>query len=124
MNENKFEFTYRAPTENERRTVEGIKKQYEEKGGGSLEELKRLDKKVKSGATVPALIVGIIGALIFGTGLSMVLEFGLILWGILVCVISLPFIIFAPFLHKILFKRGKEKHGEEILRLCEELLKK
>ena len=124
MNENKFEFTYRAPTENERRTVEGIKKQYEEKGANSLERLKRLDKKVKSGATVPALIVGIIGALIFGTGLTMVLEWGLILWGILVCVISLPFIIFAPFLHKILFKRGKERHGDEILRLCEELLKK
>ena len=124
MNENKFEFTYRAPTENERRTVEGIKKQYEEKGDSSLERLKRLDKKVKSGATVPALIVGIIGTLIFGTGLTMVLEWGLILWGILVCAISLPFIIFAPFLHKILFKRGKEKHGEEILRLCKELLKK
>ena len=124
MNENKFEFTYIAPTERERRTIESIKSQYEQRGESDLERLLNLDKKVKQGAIIPSISVGTVGALIFGTGLTMVLEWGLILWGILVCAASLPFIILAPFLHKHLLKKGKKKHGEEILRISEELLKK
>lgn len=126
MNENKFEFTYTAPSESERRTIESIRSQYEEKPKveGDYEKLLRLDKKVRALPTILAITLGVIGLLIFGLGLTMVLEWSLIAWGVLVALIGAIPMGIAPFLHKSLFKRNKKKYGDEILELSEKLLKK
>lgn len=124
MNENKFEFTYTAPTENERRTIESIKNQYVGKTEGSYERLIKLDKKVKNSATIPALITGIIGTLILGLGMTMVLEWQIYVWGIIVGVLGAIPIALGPIVYKLLFRRGKKKYGDEIIALSDELLKK
>lgn len=125
MKENKFEFTYKAPTESERRTIEAIKSQYEEKPRteGAYEKLIRLDKKVKNVPTIVALIVGILGTLIFGLGLTMVLEWHIYVWGVLVSLVGAVPVALAPILHTQLLKRGKKKHAKEILILSEQILK-
>lgn len=123
--ENKFEFTYKALTENERDTIESIKNQYRAKSKDeeAYERLIRLDKKIKSTAQIVALATGIVGALIFGLGMAMILEWGIYAWGAVVSVLGTPFFALAPILNRFLLKKGKKKHGEEILRLSDELLK-
>ncbi len=125
MNENKFEFTYKAPTESERRTVEAIKSQYEERteADGDYEKLLKLDRRVKNIATIPSLAMGIIGTLIFGTGMAMVLEWNLIAWGIVVALVGAIPMASAPFFNKYLLKKAKKKYGDEIIRLSEKILK-
>ncbi|MBQ8545582.1 MAG: hypothetical protein IJ437_01440 [Clostridia bacterium] len=122
--ENKFEFTYKALTENERSTVESIKDQYrtKTKDEQAYERIIHLDRKIKNTAQAVALAVGVVGALIFGLGMSMVLAWDIYVWGIIVAILGTPFIALAPILNKLLLKKGKEKHGEEILSLSEELL--
>ncbi len=122
--ENKFEFTYKALTENERHTIECIKNQYraKTKDEEAYEKIVRLDKKIKSTAQIISLAVGIVGALIFGLGLSMILAWEIYIWGILVAILGTPLVALAPFLNRLILKKGKEKHGEEILRLSDELL--
>ncbi len=122
----KFEYNYSAPTEAERKEIDSIRRQYEtrvDSEQSKLERIRELDRRVKNGAMITSLTVGIIGTLIFGTGLSMVLEFGQAFLGVIISVVgAIPMIIAYP-LYKGVLKKNKKKFGEEILRLSKELLK-
>lgn len=120
----KFNFKYTAPTEEERREIDSIRRQYapQEKKESKMERLRRLDSLVKNTAVIWSLVLGVIGALIFGLGLTMILEWNMLLWGIcLMAVGSVPMAIAYPVYKKVLNK-GKKKYGNEILTLSEELL--
>ena len=121
---NQFNFRYTAPTEKERKEIDSIRRQYspQEQTETKLERLRRLDSLVKNTAVVWSLIFGVIGCLVFGLGLTMILEWNILLWGIILMVIgSVPMAVAFPIYNKLL-KKGKAKYGDEILRLSEELL--
>lgn len=124
MNNNQFNFNYAAPTEEERKEIDSIRRQYapQEKTESKLERLRRLDALVKNTAIISSLCLGVVGCLIFGLGLTMILEWKLILWGVLVCVLgSAPMAAAYP-VYKRVLKTQKQKYGDEILELSEELL--
>ena len=120
----KFKYSYSAPSERERKEIEYIQKQYQKKDERQLklERLRNLDNKVKSFPALIALIVGIVGSLIFGLGLAMVLEWDLILWGVLVAFIGLIPISIAYLIFNKLYNKLKKKYSDEIIKLSEELL--
>ena len=77
---------------------------------------------MKSVPTIWSLALGGVGALIFGLGLTMILEWSIWLWGVvLMAVGSVPMAIAYP-VYKSVLKKYKNRYGEEILRLSEELL--
>ena len=122
--DNKFEYSYYAPTESERKEIEFIKKQYTQKSKQELklERLKRLDSKVKNTPTYLSLTIGIIGILIFGLGLTMVLEWSTLIGGIIVMIVgAVPTALSYP-LYKILLRKLKDKYSQEIIKLSNELL--
>lgn len=124
---NRFEYSYSAPSEEERREIAAIRRQYEDRSTtteGKLERLRHLDALVNSTATAVSLAVGVIGLLIFGLGMTMILEWDLTVWGVLISAIgALPIGVAFPIYRKLL-ARGKKKYGAEILQLSEELLGK
>lgn len=121
---NQFNFRYSAPSQEERKEIDSIRRQYapQEKTETKLERLRRLDGLVKNTAVIWALCLGVIGTLIFGLGLAMILEWNNWLWGIVLMIVgSVPMAIAYP-VYKLTLNKGKAKYGEEILRLSEELL--
>ncbi|MBE5882798.1 MAG: hypothetical protein E7289_10915, partial [Lachnospiraceae bacterium] len=68
-----FCYTYSAKEQEE---IKNIRKKYAtpEASEDKMERLRRLDKSVTDKATTKSLIVGIIGALIMGTGMSLVMT--------------------------------------------------
>ena len=121
---NQFNFRYTAPTEEERKEIDSIRRQYspQEQTETKLERLRRLDSLVKNTAIIWSLVLGVFGCLIFGIGLTMVLEWSILLWGIVLMVIgSVPMALAYP-VYKSVLNKGKAKYGDEILRLSEELL--
>lgn len=124
MSDEKFEYTYSSLTEEERREAEYIRKQYAKKDNGreNLTKLRKLDNKVKNYPTVIALTVGIVGTLIFGTGLTMILEWAMLIWGIVVCAAGIIAASAAYLIFGSVSKRMREKYSEEILRLSNEIL--
>lgn len=120
----KFEYTYKAPTEDERREIEYIQNQYKQKQNTSskLQLLRKLDNKVKSIPTMIALIMGIIGTLIFGLGLAMILQWQIYIWGSLVGVVGSVPILMSYFVYYKIFNKLKNKYSSQILKLSEELL--
>ena len=125
MNEqNKFTFTYAAPTEEERREIEDIKKDYvpKEEEQDKLAALRALDKKVKLPPLVTAIVLGVAGTLVFGLGLTMALEWDLLLWGTVAMIPGFIVAAIAYPVRKLMLKRRKERYGDEIIKLSEELL--
>ena len=123
-NDNKFKYSYSAPTELERREIESIKKNYD--GGNSenskLSRLRKLDAFVNNSAMAAGISIGVIGLLIFGLGMSLVLEWHIYLWGILLAALGAVPIAAAYPLYKFVLNRNKKKYGSEILSLSKELL--
>lgn len=124
-NLNGFSYTYSAPTEEERRQINSIRRQYMNKDVEPVDKktrLKQLHSHVITSASVTSLTVGIIGTLIFGLGMTMVLEWQLPLYGVITGIVgAIPMALAYP-VYKLVLKKNKEKHGEEILRLSAELL--
>lgn len=123
-NKNDFEFNYVAPTAEERKEIESIKNSYvkTEKSFSKLETLRKLDAKVKRFPKVLGIIIGIFGLLVFGLGMTMVLEWQLHLWGVLVGIVGIIIMLFTNLIYKLIKNKLKSKYGKTIIELSDELL--
>ena len=124
MNENKFEYSYSAPTEEERREIEDIKKQYapSETKEDSLTRLRHLNKKVNNPPKIFAYCFGIARLLILGLGMTMVLEWSLYIWGSVVGAIGSALMCITHLIYKALLNRRKKLYGQDIIDLSNDLL--
>lgn len=127
MGKETFNYTYSASEQSE---IKRIREKYAHAVKGSeeldkLEQLRRLDKSATRPGTVMALIVGIIGALIFGIGMCCVMVFdkSMFIPGIIIGIVGLVGIICAYPIYSSITKRRREKLADEILRLTDELSK-
>ena len=120
-----FEYTYAAPTEAERRTIEHIRKSYlsQTKAEDDFSRLQRLDRKVQNPPMVFALSFGIVGTLVFGTGLTFALELGKLISGALIAAAGIIPIVAAYPNYRLVLKRQKKKYAEKIIELSDKLLK-
>lgn len=125
-----FRMTYSANAQEE---VKEIRQKYMSKDKPALtdlERLRQLDASVGKKATTAALVVGIIGTLLLGMGMSMVMsDFGA-LFGTMAIPLGIGFgmvgiatltCAYPVYLH--VYKKEKEKIAPEILRLTDTLLK-
>ena len=127
-----FCYTYSAKEQEE---IKNIRKKYTtpEVSEDKMERLRRLDKSVADKATRKSLIVGIIGALIMGTGMSLVMTdlgeiFGAyqnaaLYIGILVGIVGIVLVGYAYPVYNRVLKKERERIAPEILQLTEELMK-
>lgn len=124
MEKDKFEFTYSAPTKEERAEIEDIRKDYIEKTDAEikLDKLKTLDKRVKVLPKVLAYIFGIAGILVFGLGLTLFLEWGSPVWGSIVGVIGCLLMSINYLVYKKIKSFMIKKYKSKIILLSDELL--
>lgn len=124
-NNDGFNYKYSAPTEQERREIDSIRRQYVDASvpaEDKIVQLRKLDGRVKNPPLILGITLGIVGTLIFGLGLTMVLEWSMLIWGVAVMVAGAIPVSLAYPARKLLYKRNKAKYGEQIIRLSEELL--
>ena len=122
-NKDKFEYTYSALSEREKEEIGRIRAAYRpDERAEKLARLRRLNARVRYTATGTACILGIVGCLLFGGGMSLTLVGGDWVGGIILSACGiLPMILAVPVYNFVLL-RCREKYGPEILRLSEELL--
>lgn len=121
---NTFQYTYSAKEQEE---LKKIRSKYLPKEENKMELLRRLDAQVTEKATMYSIIVGVIGTLILGTGMSFcmvwtdsVFVFAL---GIIVGIIGMVSLAMAYPVYNRTIKKERERIAPEILRLTEELMK-
>ena len=127
MDNNTFEYTYSPQRQQE---VEDIRKNYLPKAEDKLDQLRKLHSIPTRKAQSRALSVGIIGALILGTGMSLCMtDLGAALGhlsmvlGIVIGLVGIVFCALAYPLYTRTLKKEREKIAPEILRMTDELLK-
>lgn len=119
---NTFQYTYSA---REQAEVERIRSKYAPREATKLEQLQRLDASATNKATAWAIIVGVIGALILGTGMSCCMVFGggWFVPGIVIGVAGIAAVSLAYPVYNRVLRRERERIAPEILRLSDELMK-
>lgn len=124
-NKEKLQYTYSAPTEEEREFIKSVRSKYvqEEKQMSKFERLKQLNDKVNRTPTIVGITIGVIGILIFGTGMTTVLEWGRPILGVVISAIGAIPIALSYFIYKRILNKNKAKYGQEILQITEELLR-
>lgn len=121
-NDNKFEYTYSAKRQEE---LEKIRSKYIPKEEDKMETLRRLDQSVERIGTTASIIVGVIGTLIMGGGMSLVMvgPDDFLVLGVIIGVIGMVILAMAYPIYKVIMKKQREKIAPQILALSEELLK-
>lgn len=117
-----FEYTYSAKRQAE---IEKIRNKYVPREEDKLELLKKLDRDVTKAGTIWALVVGMIGCLLFGIGMccTMVWADSYFVLGIIVGIIGMAVMIVAYPIYVKITNSKKKKLTPQILALSEELLK-
>ncbi len=122
----KFKILYSAPTPEERRWIEKIKREYEPMSSSTIivNKVKALDLKIR---IVPKVFyIGAIGLamIVFGIGLTCLLEWNSILPGAIISILGIGMLFSGfPVLKSLLFY-CKEKWRKQILELAKSLDKK
>jgi hypothetical protein len=125
-NKEGFSFTYSPEQQKE---VEAIRKKYLPKEEDKMEQLRRLHSIPTQKAQAASLAVGVVGALIMGTGMSLAMtEIGAVLGrlammiGIAVGLVGMVLVALAYPIYNRVLKKQREKIAPEILHLSDELL--
>jgi len=126
-NKEGFSFTYSAEQQKE---IEAIRQKYLPNEVDKMEQLRRLHAIPTQKAQAGAIAVGVIGALIMGTGMSFAMtDIGAVLGnlamvlGVAVGIAGIVLVSLAYPLYNRVLKKQREKIAQEILRLSDELLK-
>ena len=127
MENKEFSFTYSAAQQQE---VEAIRQKYVTKEADKLEQLRKLHAIPTQKAQAAAIAVGVVGALVMGTGMSLAMtEIGSALGslamvlGIAVGIVGMVLVALAYPLYNRVLEKQRKKIAPDILRLSDELLK-
>ncbi len=127
-----FNYTYSAKDRDE---IEAIRSKYTsaEKEEDKMTQLRRLDRTVTKKASILSIVLGCVGALIMGSGMSLAMtDIGDILQmstassmlvGIITGIMGMILVILAYPLYNSILKTERKRIAPEILRLTEELMK-
>ena len=128
--QNNFIYTYSAK---ERDEVRAIRDKYIPREESKMDRLRRLDRTAESRATVVSLILGIVGTLILGFGMSLVLsDLSLILGdnkvvsvivGVVFGLVGGAVAALAYPVYNTVLAKERERIAPEIIRLTDELMK-
>lgn len=117
-----FHYVYSADQQDE---IKRIREKYcpGDRKEDKMEQLRNLDRSVTSRGTQVSIIMGILGILIFGGGLSWVMVWGNLFSGSVIGITGLCLMGAAYPVFRYMTEKQKEKVAPEILRLTEELMK-
>ncbi len=125
-----FTYTYSAAQQEE---IAAIRKKYtsdtQPAEVDKMAELRRLDASVTNKATTVSMTVGILGALVMGTGMSLIMTdlaaiIGMksaLIPGIIIGIVGMAGVIAAYPLYQFVLKKQRAKAAPRILKLTEEL---
>lgn len=129
-NKEGFSFTYSAEKQQE---IENIRKKYLPREEDKMEQLRRLHHSATQKAQAWSIALGVIGALIMGTGMSLAMtdlgellgaysELAMLI-GIPVGIAGMVLVALAYPAYNRILKKERARIAPEVLRLTDELLK-
>ena len=127
-NQETFSYTYSAQQQKE---VQNIRKKYLPPEEDKMERLRKLHHSATQKAQIWALVLGVVGALVMGAGMSLVMtDIGKVVGltnalipGIVIGIIGMASVAFAYPTYNRVLQKERQRIAHEILRLSDELMK-
>lgn len=108
---------------NDRAKAQNIQKQYLNREEDKMEQLKRLDNKVKAPGKITASALGVAGALTMGAGMSFVMAWENMTTGLILGIPGLIVLLLVYPVYMLITGRRKKKYAAEIIKLSDNLIK-
>jgi uncharacterized membrane protein YeaQ/YmgE (transglycosylase-associated protein family) len=120
VKETAFEFDYSAKKQKE---IEEIKKKYLPKEEDKMETLRKLDRSAEQKGTMYSVIVGTIGTMLLGIGMSITMTgaAAYLVLGIIIGLVGIAVLVPAYPIFKKVTEEQRKKIAPQILALTEEL---
>ena len=112
---------YRA-NEQDRKNAEHIRRQYVSREDNKIEQLRRLDNKVKLPGKVTAGILGTIGSLVMGAGMALVMVWENMNMGLALSIPGMIVALLAFPAYALITGSRKKKYAEDIMRLSDDVI--
>lgn len=109
-------------TERDLHEAEKIRRRYLERGQNKMQQLQKLDDKVKAPGKMVAGMIGGIGALVMGGGMSMIMVNGAIRTGLVLSIPGMLLALAAYPLYTMITNKRKKTYADEIMRLSKEVI--
>lgn len=121
-NDSAFRYTYSAKEQEE---LIRIRQKYAPPEEDKMEQIRRLDRSVNEKGTVISIVLGVLGTLILGLGMSCALVWQgmLFLPGIFIGLAGIGILASAYPVYNHVTRKERERIAPEILRLTDELMK-
>lgn len=121
-NDKDFHYTYSAKEQEE---IRAIQRKYDPRRPeeNKLEQIRRLDRSVGRPGKVVAALLGIIGVLVFGTGMCLVMVWEKMAAGVLVGLFGLAILAIIYPIKNAIDKKRQAEFAPTILQLTEDLKK-
>lgn len=115
--------TYQT-NEREQRKAEGIFRQYVSREENKMEQLQKLDNKVKLPGKIVGSILGVIGALVMGAGMSLIMVWENMTFGLFLSIPGLVVLLLAFLAYHLITGSRKKKYAVQIIRLSNDVMQK
>lgn len=115
-----FEYTYSAPEQEEIRRIRG-KYLPREQTESRLETLRRLDREAERPGTVWSIALGVVGTLLFGTGMSCCMVWDWYVPGVILGILGGGMLALAYPAYVHITRRRRQRIAPQILELTKEL---
>ena len=111
-------------SERDQKKAEGIRRQYVSREENKMEQLQKLDSKVKLPGKIVGSILGVIGALVMGAGMSLVMVWGNMAMGLALSIPGLAVLLLGFLAYYLITGSRKKKYAAEIMRLSGDVMKR
>ena len=111
-------------SERDQKKAEGIRRQYVSREENKMEQLQKLDSRVKLPGKIAGSILGVIGALVMGAGMSLVMVRGNMAMGLALSIPGLAVLLLGFLAYYLITGSRKKKYAAEIMRLSGDVMKR
>lgn len=109
-------------TAQDQKKAEDIRRQYIPREDNKIEQLQRLDSKVKTPGKVVASILGVVGVLVMGSGMALVMVWENMTMGLALSIPGMIVALLAFPAYAVITNSRKKKYASEIMRISDGLI--
>lgn len=114
--------SYTTAAAQDQKRAEAIRRQYISREDNKIEQLRKLDSKVKAPGRILAGVMGVAGTLVMGAGMSLVMVWSNMVLGLALGIPGLAVALLAYPLYTLVTNGRKKKYTAEIMRLSGDLM--
>ena len=111
-------------SERAQKKAEDIRRQYVSREENKMEQLQKLDSRVKLPGKIAGSILGVIGAVVMGAGMSLVMVWGNMAMGLALSIPGLAVLLLGFLAYYLITGSRKKKYAAEIMRLSGDVMKR